>query len=83
MNASPGNAFYDETRTQRRLSGENACQRKIHVERLRKEGVFVCFRNRKKVLLLDHSEPGGEGRREDYKPGRGPSCRAMREMVRV
>lgn len=83
VNASPGNAFYDETRTQRRLSGENACQRKIHVERLRKEGVFVCFRNRKKVLLLDHSEPGGEGRREDYKPGRGPPCRAMREMVRV
>lgn len=43
MNASPGNVLYDETRTQSSLSGEDACQRKIHVGRSKKEGGFFCF----------------------------------------
>lgn len=44
---------------------------------------MVFLRNRKKVLLLDHSEQGTEGERKSYELGRGPSCSAMREVVRV
>ena len=44
---------------------------------------LVFLRNRKKVLLLDHSEQGTEGGRKSYKLRRGPSCSAMREVVRV
>lgn len=84
MNASPGKCL---VRWERDQSCSSGVLQKTHAgeeEPCRKaeEGRSLVFlRNRKKVLLLDHSEQGTKGGRKSYKLG--PSCSAMREVIRV